>query len=117
MSEHFGKNEMSCKCCGLNLCTARLYETLEDIREYVGRPLYINSAYRCSKHNKKVGGRRSSAHLYGLAADIRINRSSNERFELVLAALRAGVNRVGVGQEFVHIDVNEGAPQRVLWLY
>lgn len=44
-------------------------ETLDLMREYIGQPLYINSCYRSSEVNEKVGGVPTSFHLYGLAAD------------------------------------------------
>lgn len=44
-------------------------EALEPIRELVG-PLKINSGYRADDINKAVGGSITSAHSYGLAADL-----------------------------------------------
>jgi hypothetical protein len=44
-------------------------EALEPIREVCG-PLRINSGYRSDAVNKAVGGSTTSAHSYGLAADL-----------------------------------------------
>lgn len=44
---------------------------LDEIREGYGKPIYINSAYRCPKLNQSVGGVSSSYHQLGLAADLR----------------------------------------------
>lgn len=44
-------------------------EALEPIRAIVG-PLKINSGYRADAINKAVGGSITSAHSYGLAADL-----------------------------------------------
>ena len=44
-------------------------EALEPIRAKVG-PLKINSGYRSDAVNKAVGGSTTSAHSYGLAADL-----------------------------------------------
>lgn len=44
---------------------------LDEIREGYGKPIYINSAYRCPKLNQAVGGVSSSYHQLGLAADLR----------------------------------------------
>jgi hypothetical protein len=44
-------------------------EALEPIRAIVG-PLKINSGYRSDAVNKAVGGSTTSAHSYGLAADL-----------------------------------------------
>lgn len=44
-------------------------EALEPIRAAVG-PLKVNSGYRSDAVNKAVGGSTTSAHSYGLAADL-----------------------------------------------
>lgn len=50
---------------------ATLWNTLNFIREELGKPIYINSAYRTPSVNKQVGGTIRSLHLQGRAADIR----------------------------------------------
>lgn len=46
---------------------------LQQIREHFNKPVVINSAYRNSAYNEKVGGASRSQHIYGKAADICIN--------------------------------------------
>ena len=43
---------------------------LDPLREWYGKPIYINSGYRSEALNKAVGGSKSSQHLLGQAADI-----------------------------------------------
>ena len=43
---------------------------LDPLREKYGKPIKINSGYRCDRLNKAVGGSATSQHRYGLAADI-----------------------------------------------
>lgn len=50
---------------------ANLWNTLNLIREKLGRPIYINSAYRTPAVNKQVNGAKRSLHMQGRAADIR----------------------------------------------
>lgn len=50
-----------------------LMNRLDEIREGYGKPIYINSAYRCPKLNQAVGGVSSSYHQMGLAADLRFD--------------------------------------------
>lgn len=50
-----------------------LMSRLDEIREGYGKPIYINSAYRCPKLNEAVGGVSSSYHQMGLAADLRFD--------------------------------------------
>lgn len=46
-------------------------QILQPMRDAWGKPLQITSGYRCPELNAKVGGSPTSAHLAGLAADIR----------------------------------------------
>ena len=78
----FKEKEFACKCCGqLPLSTssgqaprenvkALVEVILDPVRERLGKPIVVNSGYRCPKHNKEVGGVRNSQHLRGEAADI-----------------------------------------------
>lgn len=50
---------------------ASLWNYLNYIREELGKPIYINSAYRTPAVNKQVGGSKRSLHMQGRAADIR----------------------------------------------
>ena len=48
-------------------------EVLDPLREWYGRPIYVNSGYRCPELNKVVGGVENSYHVSGCAADIDVN--------------------------------------------
>lgn len=87
-AEHFSFKELTGTNTGLaNVPNAHqtatlqaLSHILENIRGVLGKPLYINSAFRSVEVNNAVGGSRTSYHLYGKAADISIrNLSKNER--------------------------------------
>ena len=47
---------------------------MDEIREYYGKPIYVNSWYRCKELNAVVGGEEKSKHLDGLAVDIRYDK-------------------------------------------
>ena len=49
---------------------ALVANVLDSLREAYGKPIYVNSGYRCEKHNKAVGGVPKSQHMRGEAADI-----------------------------------------------
>lgn len=53
-----------------------LSHKLQYLRDCVGMPLYINSAYRCPRLNARVKGSPRSHHLLGSAADISIRNLS-----------------------------------------
>lgn len=61
---------------------------LDPLRTAWGKPIVVNSGYRCAKLNKAVGGASSSQHLTGQAADIEDasrRRDENKRlFELII---------------------------------
>ncbi len=54
-------------------------ECLDHIREEYGLPLYISSGYRCPELNRKVGGKETSQHLKGQAADINLGSVEKNR--------------------------------------
>lgn len=45
---------------------------LQPLREKLGKPVIITSGYRCAYLNKLVGGKETSQHVMGQAADIRV---------------------------------------------
>lgn len=59
----------------------KLIETvLDPLREWYGKPIIVNSGYRCEALNKAVGGVSTSFHKYGYAADITAgNKTENKK--------------------------------------
>lgn len=88
---------------------------LDKIREDYGKPLRVNSGYRSKAHNLKVGGRVGSSHLKGLAVDFHCNNSA-DRTLLLNAIYKNGIVRVGIGNTFIHIDIDNIKPA-ACWLY
>lgn len=70
---NFKKSEFKCPCGKCNGygkgIASTLVKTLQDLRNKYGKAITITSGYRCSTHNKKVGGTTNSKHTQGLAAD------------------------------------------------
>lgn len=58
---------------------------LDPLREMYGKPITVNSGYRCPKLNDAVGGAKNSQHMRGNAADITGgSREENKKlFELI----------------------------------
>ena len=55
-------------------------QVLDPLREWYGRPIYVNSGYRSPDLNRLVGGAERSYHLRGMAADIDArHREENRR--------------------------------------
>jgi hypothetical protein len=89
---------------------------LDTARGIAGIPFVINSGYRTAAHNEKVGGRVGSSHKKGLAVDIAYE-GSWQRYIIVTALLEVGINRLGIGNSFIHADVDKNKDQDVIWLY
>ena len=51
---------------------------LEPLREKLGKPLYISSGYRCKQLNTLIGGSKTSSHMVGQAADIKVKGIDTE---------------------------------------
>ena len=113
---YFTQDEFKCPCCGEVTISAFLIHQLNRIREALGLPMIVTSGYRCKCHNEAVGGKPNSAHRNGTAADIKCNTSSM-RFTLVRLALEVGFTRIGIGRDFVHLDVDDILLPMVLWVY
>lgn len=62
------------------------YYILDPLREKYGKPIIVNSAYRCPELNKAVGGSKTSQHMKGLAADITVGSSTQNKklFQLII---------------------------------
>ena len=70
IAENFKLSEFECRCCQVVKLDSELLKRLQAMRTETGRPLRITSGYRCSAHNRTVGGASGSQHLEGKAADI-----------------------------------------------
>ncbi len=104
LATNFLAKEFDCKCksCSSTIIEEELVEILQKIRTHFGKPVHINSAYRCAAHNKAVGGASKSKHLYGQAADIKIDGVSP--LEIAKYAESIGVKGIGQYSNFVHVD-------------
>lgn len=58
---------------------------LQPLRNAYGKPITVNSGYRCPALNKAVGGSTTSSHMKGEAADITAGSKEENKvlFELV----------------------------------
>lgn len=45
-------------------------KVLDPLREKYGKPITVNSGYRCPELNKAVGGSKTSDHMNGFSVDI-----------------------------------------------
>ena len=102
--------------CSLQDMNQRFMTTLDGVRALAGIPLKLSCAYRSVAWDKVKGRSGNSAHCRGMAVDIVCN-SSSTRSKIITAALRLGINRIGIGKNFVHLDTDTSLPQNVIWHY
>jgi hypothetical protein len=76
----------------------------------------ITSGYRCERLNTAVGGKKNSAHVRGLAADIHFTSQQHAK-DLINALITAGFKRIGLGSSFIHADIDNTLPHPACWLY
>ena len=105
LSPNFESTEFDCHgsgCCSTTEIDPKLVEYLQKIRNNFGKAVTINSAYRCDKHNKKIGGATNSKHKYGQAADIKV--SGIKPLKVAQYAEFIGIKGIGQYSNFVHVD-------------
>lgn len=88
-----------------------LAEQLQILRDHIGKPITINSAYRSKEYNRRIGGVKSSFHIIGKASDLYVKgMSAREVYSVISDLIRAGKMKEGgvglyVSQGFVHYDI------------
>lgn len=102
--------------CSLQDMKQDFMNVLDRIRMDAGLPLTTTSAFRTVEHEHMKGRAGTSSHVLGIAVDISVTDSLT-RFKLVQAALKNGVTRIGVGDGFIHLDIDQNKPQNVMWVY
>lgn len=102
---NFSPRELACKGTGSLLVDEVALDKLQQLRDTLGIPLLVTSAYRSPEHNRKVGGAKESYHMKGCAYDIRMENQDPVAFEY--AARDVGFRGVGYypKQGFMHIDL------------
>ena len=117
-SKYFSEKEFN-RCtpsCSLQDMNQEFMNKLDQLRELSGIPLVINSAFRSVQYEKSKGRNGTSAHVLGVAIDIRCNDSQN-RFKVLEGALKLGFKRIGVANSFIHVDISKKHAQNVIWTY
>ena len=103
LSTNFAVKEFGCKDgSDTILIDSDLVYILQKIREHFGKSCLINSAYRTTTYNAKVGGAKASYHTKGQAADIVIKGVKPE--EVAIYAESIGILGIGLYSNFTHVD-------------
>ncbi|AUR87164.1 endolysin [Vibrio phage 1.097.O._10N.286.49.B3] len=118
---NFSDAELNCQCCGdsnPNIEFVELMDLVQELRDELGFPLRVTSAYRCPDH--PIESKKDKFGMHNTAA-IDINVHHEQALQLVELALAKGFTGIGINQKgsynsrFIHLDLREGA--RTLWTY
>ena len=123
---HFSETELTCHCgCNRQEMVPVFMEKLETLRVAYGKPLPINSGFRCPMHNAQASQTGlSGPHTTGKAVDIQI--SGEDVYHLLGLAIKLGFTGIGLSQRgahssrFLHLDSIEpgpGRPRPFVWTY
>jgi len=121
MPNYFSEKEQKCKCGKCDgLLDKEFLDRLNQLREQLGRPVLLSSAYRCPAHNSVVSRTgKHGPHTTGKAVDIVC--AGSEAVEILDIALDLEFKGIGVcqtgtwGRRFIHID--DARPTATIWSY
>jgi len=103
----FSPAEIACRGTGKLLVNEPALDKLQALRDRLGKPLIVRSAYRSPEHNRAVGGAKRSKHMAGAAFDIAMTNHDPHVFEE--AARAVGFLGFGFYREprnnFMHVDL------------
>lgn len=114
-TKFFSNDELACPCCGACAMDPGFMIMIDNARFKSLIPFTVNSAFRCSVHNAKVGGKHTSAHLTGNAMDIK-TIGGRDRGVILASLVKAGFVRIGIAHGFIHAD-NDPQKEPSVWLY
>lgn len=105
-----------CDHAAKDLLSDTLLGYLCELERTLSFKLHFVSGFRCDACNEAAGGVPNSGHLRGLAVDCLIPDSAT-RFKVIHCALRIGFRRIGIGKNFIHLDIDDRLPQNMIWTY
>ena len=86
-----------------------LAEQLQVLRDHIGIPIHLNSAYRTEAYNASIGGSPKSQHKLAKAADMVTSKYTPKQLANIIKKLitqgKMMQGGVGVYPSFVHYDV------------
>lgn len=123
INRFFSCKEMECKCsnedCVDQKISIDLINRLTWLRECMGKPLTITSAFRCAKHQASLRASgvntvvaKTSQHELGNAVDCFFK---SFRIDEWLPKAEMRFNSIGIANNFLHLDTRDDKKRR--WKY
>ena len=114
---YFDTSEFDCPIAGQgDKMDKNFLKLLDEARHIADVPFRITSGYRCPEHNKAVGGVPGSSHTKFVACDIHCDNSAR-RYLIVSSLMKVGLRRIGISDNFIHVDMDYDKPQKLIWTY
>lgn len=90
--------------------TKLIEAVLDPLREWYGKPIRVNSGYRCEALNEAIGGSDTSQHRLGEAADITVGtkKGNKKLFEYIKDNLPFDQLINESNFSWVHVSYREG---------
>lgn len=114
-ADRYGIANAICTADVRNAVKALVLNVLQPLRDAWGKPLHINSGYRCRRVNALVGGVATSQHTKGEAADVRC--SDPYGLAGLARELKLPYDQMILYPGFVHISHRLNGKQRGNILY
>lgn len=118
LSQHFNVQEFKCKCGKEHeiLIAEELVENLEKLYSALNcSKIIVTSGYRCTAHDKNVGGSGSGQHTKGNAADICCYGQDGQPISSKTVCCKAqdigfgGIANITTEYKYTHVDVRTGS--------
>lgn len=91
------------------------FVSMLDMARHFSEVMYIiTSGKRNPNSNVNAGGVEDSAHIKGLAVDLKVF-DSRTRYKVLKGLILAGFNRIGVYEKHIHVDYDLEKPPDVIW--
>lgn len=114
MTKNFSKEEFDCNDGSempINIYhnMVKVANQLQTLRDYIGKPIQVNSAWRSEEYNASINGVKNSQHIMGRAADIVIKGMTPIEVSKIIEELISKGDMLqgglGIYSSFVHYDI------------
>jgi len=114
MTKNFSKEEFDCNDGSempINIYhnMVKVANQLQVLRNYIKKPIKINSAWRSQEYNASIGGVKDSQHIMGRAADIVVKGmlpiELSKIIENLISKGEMLQGGIGIYSSFIHYDI------------
>ena len=86
---------------------------LDPLREFLGKPIRVTSGYRHPELNRRIGGSKTSDHMYGRAADIVVRGIQPDEIVYAVMDMKLPVKQaISEYNRWTHLSFEQGCKRR-----